>query len=149
MATIEIPLSRGKVVLIDEADWPLVSQHKWYLHPSKKHQYARAGRSGNKILLHRFIMDAPRHMMVDHIDGNGLNCTRANMRLCNNAQNQWNARRRVAGRDDPTGLHWNEQKKRWIAMVRVGSYVNREEARAALLAAKRLFYGEYAPRLDE
>lgn len=85
----EIKLSRGKVALVDDADYEWLSQWKWWYHPEG---YARGGKGG-RYFLHRVIMGAPKGIQVDHIDGNGLNCQKNNLRLATNKQNAYNQRK--------------------------------------------------------
>lgn len=72
----------GKVALVDAEDYPRVSQHEWLL---KLEGYAYrprtiAGRR-HRLLLHREILQEPVGI-IRFINGNGLDCRRANLRLC-------------------------------------------------------------------
>lgn len=83
----EIQLSRGMVALVDEADFAAVNTSRWSFQPNRRIGYAIRGvrDSDGKYrsqLMHRFIMDAPAGEFVDHINGNGLDNRRANLRLC-------------------------------------------------------------------
>jgi hypothetical protein len=94
-------------------------------------------------LLHRFLLDAPRHMMVDHINGNTLDNRRTNLRLVTPAQNQWNRRRNSTHKSTrykgvcvtKTGMflaritHNREQKY-------LGSFMTAEAARTAYVIAE-------------
>jgi len=95
-----IKLSKGFVVVIDAEDFRKVNRHKWYAHVSagknKKYgrPYARANIKGKNIYLHRFLMDPPEDMQVDHINHCTLDCRRSNMRNVTNYENQKNRRNR-------------------------------------------------------
>lgn len=88
--TIEIPLSSGDVAFIDDADFELVSRVRWHLKTRGNDlgRYARAnGPKGTAIYMHRLILQPNPGLLVDHIDGNGLNNVRSNLRLCSNKEN--------------------------------------------------------------
>ena len=87
-----IQLSQGLSAFVDLQDYERVSQHKWSSHNGL---YAYRSLPRNKQpqkhqLLHRFILDAPESHRVDHIDGNGLNNSRKNLRLCAHWENLHN-----------------------------------------------------------
>lgn len=69
------------------------------------------------VYLHRFILNAPHGVLVDHEDHNGLNNQRYNIRLCNYSQNQQNRRPRVRGSSKYIGVSWNKQKGKWQAQA--------------------------------
>jgi hypothetical protein len=150
VSDIQIPLTQGKYALIDADDLPVVSAYRWHLSVTKSGlMYAAASQGrAKKIYMHRLLMNAPHGVMVDHRNGDSLDNTRANMRLCTNAENQRNARRRKGQNTMPTGVRWESRKGRWIVIVRVDSYETEEEAVAASLKAKEYFYGDFAPQFD-
>lgn len=148
---MEIPLTKGLVAIIDEADFPLISNFKWCAFrssTSRENYYAqsRSGKERRCILLHRVIMNAPHGSLVDHKDGNGLNCTRANMRFATRSQNGYNSIRPVA-----PGAYWEAEKQKWSARIsvqgkvrRLGRYNTREEAVMARDIAAIKYHGEFA-----
>lgn len=79
-----------RIIQIDADDFERVNEHTWHLHKmkSKKAEYAMANYGVG--LLHRFIMKAHDRQQIDHINGNGLDCRKDNLRLCSNSQNQMN-----------------------------------------------------------
>jgi hypothetical protein len=149
--SITIPLTRGKLATVDAEDYERVAAFKWRAHSSRGKWYA--GRSvmlnGKRqlILLHRVIMDAPPDREVDHINGDGLICTRANMRLCTHRQNTAN---RQMGRNNTTGFFGVSRQPecaRWRAMVAgkyLGLFKTPEEAARAYDAKAREVFGEFA-----
>src|SRR5579859_6243362 len=86
-----VTCARGYQVMIDTVDLPILSDHVWRCYKSTATFYVtRYGtRDGKRamILLHREIMRAPPELTVDHIDWNGLNDRRHNMRLVTPQQN--------------------------------------------------------------
>src|SRR5690606_1175342 len=96
-----IPLTKGMFTLIDDADCERVNLHKWRAHRSRNTWYAVRNGPGRKmIFLHRFISDAPEGLIVDHVNGDGLDNRRENLRLCTHAEN---ARNRQTNRNNTSG----------------------------------------------
>jgi hypothetical protein len=96
---VAIPLSRGKVAWVDAADAPRVQRYLWsYLPPRGKRRgtgYAvrmetRADGTRHLIQLHRFLLRASRGVSIDHVDNDGLNCRRSNLRVATRSQNGLN-----------------------------------------------------------
>lgn len=152
----EIPLSQGYVALVDDADYERVSQYKWTASP-RKHGAVYANRrtsraTGEKcVYLHRFIMDAPDSKWVDHIDGNGLNCQRSNLRLATPSENGCNRGLQPNNRSGYKGVSWYTAYGKWQAMIKVhrkvkhlGYFATKEEAIAAYAAAAPMMHGEFA-----
>lgn len=92
--------SNGMVALVDDDAYELLSSRPWY--PVRAHNvwYARAA---DLTPLHRAVMsiDGPCPDVVDHIDHDGLNCQRTNLRSATYAQNGWNARRALGASGHP------------------------------------------------
>ena len=116
---------------------------KWYSHvPCGTKPYALNGDRDKSI--HRIVMNAPKGMDVDHINGDPLDNRRENLRLVTNQQNQWNTGPRVNNTSGYKGDAWNKRNKKWQAQVRytceetgknclkyLGLYGDKEEAREA------------------
>lgn len=124
----EIQLSQGYAALVDDEDYGRVSGFRWVALVVRNVVYAvrRFKRDDGKwttTYLHRFLMGEPKGLMVDHIDGNGLNNQRSNLRLATNSQNQANARKSVTNKSGYKGVHWVSWGKaggKWRANVSVG-----------------------------
>lgn len=152
--TVEIPLTRGAVALVDAEDAAEVGKFKWYLKIHRDgHRYAgrteRADGRRTEIKLHRFILKAAKGDIIDHRDGDGLNNTRANLRLCTKAQNNYNTK---TSKQSPFGLKGvNRYYKGYRARIRInkkmvhlGIFQTAEEAHAAYCKAAEKLFGEFA-----
>jgi hypothetical protein len=87
-----IPLTKNMFAMVDAEDFEELSKYKWHAHHAGSTFYAARRAGGKTLTMHRVIMKAPKGMVVDHIDGNGLNNCKSNLRICTHAQNIWNSR---------------------------------------------------------
>ena len=131
----KIPLSQGEFALVDDEDYPELSKYRWYLHtgPDSKQKYAvrqvvrrrgprLAGESGGKncrnVFMHRQIMDFPEAKEIDHINRDGLDNRRANLRVCSRSQNQSNHSLQCNNTSGFHGVTWNNTHKLWFAYTK-------------------------------
>ena len=153
MSTVEIPLSRGYVAFVDAADASRVLAYKWSARSGNRTMYAhrtvrRADGRRTSQSLHQFLTG---YAITDHINGNGLDNRRSNLREATPAQNGQNRRRGLDNRSGFKGVSWNARDRKWQAHIRVngpqrslGYYETAEEAAQAYDAAARDLHGEYA-----
>lgn len=153
----QIPLSQGRIALVDEADFERLSVWKWCVHNCG---YAvRNGRGdniGKTILMHRVILDAPPDLEVDHINTNRLDNRRANLRLCSKMQqqgNRWKPKGAFSscfkGVSKPADTQrWRAQIKNNRKAVHLGWFDSEREAAIAYNKAALEYFGEFA-RLNE
>jgi len=87
-----IPLTKGKVAMVDPEDFERLNQFKWHAIKVGPNYYACSRKNGRTILMHREIMQPPAGMVVDHKKAPTLNNHRANLRVCTQAQNRYNTR---------------------------------------------------------
>ena len=147
-----IQLRNGGEALVDDADWPKVADYQWsWWEPEPGYRYAWANCGGNKAIMHRLILDAASGQQVDHINGNGLDNRRPNLRLCTVAQNQWNSRRRADNTSGFKGVYFNIRDRKWWARIRVcgkrlelGRFDSALAASRAYDEAARKYHGEFA-----
>lgn len=136
-----IPLSQGKFALVDKADFEWLKQWNWSAARTGLTFYAtRSQLEGRKIAMHRFILDAPDGMEVDHIDSDGLDNRRDNLRLVTRTENLRSRRRFKNNKTGFKGIVFNSRNGRWKATINLGTYDSPEEAaRAYDLAIRKLF----------
>lgn len=153
--TKEIELTQGKFVLVDDEDYDYMNQWGWYAHKQGNTFYAkRIIRENNHVIMvhmHREIVQCPEGKYVDHINGNGLDNRKENLRICNKAENGRNRPKQINNSSGYKGVGWDKEKSRWRAQIMVnqknkfiGRYDTKEDAAKAYdQEAKRLF-GEFA-----
>ena len=86
-----IPLTQGKVALVDLEDYESLSTIDWCAAKARKTFYAVGRIEGRQIAMHRFILGSPIDLFVDHRSGDGLDNRRQNLRACTIQQNLLNA----------------------------------------------------------
>lgn len=132
-----IPLGKGKFATIDDEDYERINKHTWHLTNQKK-DYAARWEKKKAIFMHREILGISHGTVTDHIDGNGLNNQKSNLRPCNYSQNNMNARKRYGCISKYKGVSWDNKKRKWRVRIgfyrkriRVGNYKNEIEAAIA------------------
>lgn len=147
----EIALTQGYVALVDDDMFDELNRMKWCITKKGANIYAVTG-NDPATRMHRFIMNAPSNVIVDHINGDGLDNRRCNLRLCTNAENGRN-RRGVPSNNTSgyLGVTWDARKSKWRAQIfvngngkTIGHFDDaRDAARARDKVARELF-GEFA-----
>lgn len=150
--TVEIPLSRGLIALVDDEDAASVGKYRWAATKGRRTWYARRaikrpdGRWSTELM--HTLLSGWRY--VDHRNGNGLDNRRANLRSATNQQNHRN-RRKIISTSRFKGVSWHSQNGRWCAQLTVDrrrywlGYHGEEGAAArAYDEAAREQFGEFA-----
>ncbi len=154
--TMTIPLTQGQVALVDAEDYERVSYLKWYASRTKTncyalHKYRDDAGKWTVISLHRFVMDAPSGVQVDHENGNGLDCQKHNLRFATHAQNRQNVGRRSNNTSGYKGVSWHPAVNRWMASIKtpdgqfaIGYFDDPVHAARAYDAKARELHGAFA-----
>ena len=145
-----IELTRGKQAIVDDCDYDKVSQYKWWIQPSGDFYYADGWVNGKHIKMHHFLLTTPKGMEVDHINHNGLDNRRCNLRVCTRAQNQHN-RMKGRGISRFKGVNRHPDDGKWVARIgyegarlHLGRFHSEDDAGLAYNNAAIALYGEYA-----
>lgn len=161
----QIDLRHGYFALVDDEDYNLVAELAWF--PLKRrtrnggdcivyaaHNMPRGTRRGGGrkcVLMHRVILGLRSdELLVDHLNSNGLDNRRCNLRICSHTENMRNRRLHVNNSSGYKGVYARDSGK-WIANIHVdrkqihlGTFDSREEAAEAYDDAARKYHGEFA-----
>jgi len=160
--TIESKTHGTHHVLLDDEDYDrVVAEGKWYINKSYRREVfyvmrkTPRGENGKQktIHLHRFIMDAPKGKVVDHINGDGRDNRKENLRICTNTENSRNCNRPPQGKVSYHGVRHlsGEKTKRYHVLIRFqgkknsgGVFFTAEEAAVAYDKLAKEHHGEFA-----
>ncbi len=112
-----IELTRGYRAVVDVADYGVLAGYKWRVQEKPGGCYAIATVAGRTVRMHRVIMDCPADMCCDHINHDGLDNRRANLRVCSHAQNAQNQRPRAGGSSVYKGVSLDCETRKWHAQI--------------------------------
>jgi hypothetical protein len=150
----KIPLTQEKFTKIDEKDFDRFSKYKWHAHKTTLTYYAarnvRINGKTSLVFMHRHIMNCPDDKLIDHINHNGLDNRRDNLRLVSCEQNNWNRRKRRGQCTSPyKGVFYRYGK--WSAAIKckgkhifIGWFENEETAARAYDEKAKELFGEFA-----
>lgn len=129
----EISLSgkrgKGRSVKVDDDDFEKYSHLRWHLSDTG---YAIRRTYGKTTRLHRLIMNCPEGLVVDHLNGDKLDCRKSNMRVCTTKENCRN-------RHGTKGYCFDKNRKKWIVHYKkqfYGRYETEEEAKRVYQLAR-------------
>lgn len=161
----EMQLTKGLVAYVDDEDYHKVSSYRWHASISGNTFYAKTCDGGTNrvnlgkaraLFMHRVILDPPSEYTVDHINHNGLDNRKENLRLATFQQNQQNKRRSDFWGGKPSasrykGVSWCKDRGKWRATLRhngkrisLGRYNTEEEAALSYNQKAKEIYGEFA-----
>ena len=153
--TKELVLTKGLVALVDDEDFVLLSAFRWSA--QKQHNgtfYAvrgrRVGGRCETIRMHRSIINAPSNVQVDHINGDGLDNRKANLRMATSQENNRNRTKAPRGSSTFKGVSMRESG-RWSARITVngngiylGTFDSEKDAAHAYNEKARELFAEFA-----
>lgn len=162
---VEVTLLRGQIALVDASDLERVQGFKWYAvrqgccRRGKQYTYDThivcARINHRTTYLHRFLLDAPRGKVVDHVNGNPLDNRRANLRICERSQNNANSRVPSNSSSGYKGVGLYKPKSwtvaKWRAQIQkdgvkkvIGYFDSAEDAAKAYDEEAVRMFGEFA-----
>ncbi len=152
----EIELTQGKYAIVDDEDFEWLNSYKWHAAVMGRHVYAtriervKTTKKRKTVYMHREVLKPKANQLCDHIDFDGLNNTRANLRVATKEQNQIHARAQRNRTSAYKGVMKASTVGRWIALVTTkgkhtyrGTYKTEEEAATAYNEGAKKYHGEF------
>lgn len=148
----EIKLSLNKIALVDDDDFEQLNIYKWHSFKHRNTYYARRNENvmgiNKQIYMHTQITGIKG---IDHVDRNGLNNQRDNLRKCTSLQNNYNSLRIKNKTSIFKGVSWNKYHNKWKAQISVngkrkhiGYFDNDLDAAVAYDKNATEYYKEFA-----
>ena len=148
----EIKLTQGQVALVDDSDYESLNAFKWYAMKNGNVFYAVRNITVNgkqiKILMHCDILGGKG---IDHIDHNGTNNQRYNLRFATQSENNMNQRKRANTSSKFKGVTWDKKTGKWVAHIKIngklkylGLFKNEIDGAKAYNAKAIEHFGEFA-----
>ena len=149
----KIKLTQGKFALIDDEDYDWLNQWKWHA-TKEKHGVSYACRIVQKnkvirmVIMHRLVAKTPVGLQTDHINHNGLDNRKKNLRSVTASENQLNRKGPQSNNTSGfIGVSWDQKSQKWRAEIKrnkkttfVGHFPTKEDANRARLAALKMMY---------
>ena len=115
-----IKLTQGRFALVDDEDFEWLNTWKWHASKGSSTYYAITAlpysNGGGHVKMHRMLLMYPRKpLMVDHINHDGLDNRKSNLRTCTNRENMSNLR--SSGSSQYTGVSWHKLEKTWCSHI--------------------------------
>ena len=154
-----IPLTQGMYAIVDPDDYETLCFYNWHAKKGPRTYYAVHSITNGKkqkrknLYMHQLVLKVPPNMYCDHINQNGLDNRKQNLRPATHTQNVWN--RRKFKKPNPTskyiGVDWSKSLKKFRARITVngkrlhlGSFDTPEQAAKAYDSAAKKFHGQFA-----
>ena len=100
--------------------------------------------------MHCSLLNPTGSLVVDHIDGNGLNNQKSNLRIATRSQNSMNRDKQADNKSGYKGVYWKDSHKKWAAVIKIerkavhlGLFTDKEEAAKAYNEAVKVYFGEF------
>lgn len=152
--TKEIPLTQGKVALVDDEDYKWLIEFKWCAAKSRTTFYAMRHTHQQRpetIQMQRDIIRPLAKFQIDHINHNGLDNRRENLRIATPTQNNQNRQKSKGKSSQYRGVSWSTSTRKWRVEIKasgskriLGHFDNEIDAALAYDRAAREFFKEFA-----
>lgn len=142
---------QGRFMLCDDGDFDLLAAHRWVAQEGRSTFYGYAKDGGCTLIAHRLLLSPPDHITVDHINGNGLDNRRENLRLCTPSENLCNQKSTEGSTSQFLGVWKRASAPSWRAGItkngdkrKLGSYRSEKDAARAYDYWAEKLHGRYA-----
>lgn len=145
----KIPLTQGKFAFVDDEDFERVNQYRWHIiTDGNKKLYAASNIKGERVLMHRFLINIPKGFETDHKNGNSLDNRKENLRKATHGQNIHNSKLR---KDNTSGFKGvRKQGNKYIARIQInnkqihlGYFDTALQAAQAYKSASLKYFGKF------
>jgi hypothetical protein len=148
----KIPLTQGQYAIVDPEDYEELAKYKWFAKRCDGRFYAARWGKNKNVKMHQVIMGTEEGKVIDHVNHNGLDNRKANVRFATAQQNGWNQRKQRGNCSSKyKGVHWEKKRKEWRAritfkgrIVHLGRFDTEEEAAMAYDGKAKELFGEFA-----
>lgn len=150
----KIKLTQGKYALVDAEDFEWLSQYNWMCRRNRPLKYKgnvnfyvyrntpRNHYVRETVYMHWELLGVKN---VDHINGNGLDNRRANLRVCSKSQNQWNRRKSHKNYSGYKNVKFDKRRKTYYS----GFYVNKKYFYVGSFKTAKTAYNAYIKKVKE
>ena len=147
-----IPLTQNKYALVDDEDFEEMSKYNWRFAQGYAIRHVRKDKEKRRTTtrMHRMILDVKKGRDIDHVDGNGLNNQKINLRIATESQNMMNRKLNKNNKSGYKGVHWHIMGK-WLAQIRcfgkgtyLGVFDNKLEAAKVYNEKAKELFGKFA-----
>lgn len=142
---------KDKFALVDDEDFEKLNEYNWFFCNGYASKHNKKSKHNNiQFKMHRFIMNCPKNLQVDHINGNKLDNRRKNLRICTLKQN---CRHKGFSKNNTSGykgVYWDNTHKYWVAKLEKNRKIYAFYFKDKLIAAKKYnelalkYHGEFA-----
>lgn len=153
-STRKIALSKGLFATVDASDFLQLSKWKWYANNIGHKTYAcRTVKKGGRqtLYMHKEIIGTPVGLVTDHINGNGLDNRRSNLRVCSRRENLLNRGEQTNNSSGISGVSFEKKSQKWESYlhhygkkISLGRYSEKEEAVKARTEGIKKWYNDFA-----
>lgn len=124
-----IPLTQAKKAKVSEADFDMLNRFKWaydsHNHCAVRGIWNKEAKKTVVVSMHRFLMETPKGMDTDHINGDRLDNRRENLRICTHSENQRNMQKHKDNKSGYKGVSWDTRSKKWVSRIKAENGVYR------------------------
>lgn len=149
-----VRLTQGKVAIVDDEDYEELSKYGWYasdIHGWYATRTVTVGGKQKTIFMHRQILESPKGKDIDHINHDGLDNRRENLRICTRSQNKKNGLKYRNNTSGLNGVCWVQKAKKWQAQIKkdgkniyLGYFNDKDQAGHAVDKKVKELFGEFA-----
>jgi hypothetical protein len=148
----KIPLTQGKYAIVDPEDYEKLAKYKWYAKKNDRRFYAGRTVKRKDVQMHHAILKPPEGKFIDHINHNGLDNRKANLRFATRQQNGWNKYKQEGNYSSQyKGVERVKSENKWRARITcngrvifIGYFKDEKAAAMAYDAKAKKLFGDYA-----